>query len=130
GDAVLQHLVADGADVDRVGGVAGQDDRAGPDRRTALDHQSTVDPGRGAAGLGQLLGGQEQLEDAAAVGAGDERVGDLVQLQVLDLHPRHVHAEAVPGGAAVDGLVHAIVVARVQEAVTCVHGQRPGGQVG
>ena len=58
--------------------------------------------GRGQRTDGGLLRVQEQLEHAAPIGTGQQGVGSLVELEVLDLDHGHADAEArfVGRGAA------------------------------
>src|SRR5262249_37509148 len=117
GDAVLQGLVAVGAD----GGRPGEQDGAGPDGVAA--------DGADGAGVG-LRRVEADLEHAAAVGAGAQHVEGLVQLQVVDLDVRQADAEALPGARAARQLVDAVIRADVQVVGARVDDQLPGRQVG
>src|SRR5262249_23028027 len=96
-------------------------DRPGPDRRAA--------DGSEGAGVG---GPVVQVEDvhAAAVGAGQQRVGRLVQLQVAHLDVGQPDAEALPGGGPGGQQPDAVLGARVQGARARVDDQLVDRQVG
>src|SRR5262249_7793398 len=76
---------------------------------------------------------QEEAEDAAAVGAGEQGVGGQVQFQVMYLDIGHAVADALPGqggGGAGRQLPHPVVIADVQIAVARIEDQFPGRQAG
>ena len=114
GDAVLDVLRA----VDFELGVAVQGDGSGPERVAA--------DGADRTGIG-LREVEEQLEHAAAISAGRERVQRLVHHQIFHLHVGHARAELEPVEAVVHGGVHAHVGAHVQLAVAGIDHERPGG---
>src|SRR5262249_28453837 len=124
GDAVLQCLRTVGADQHGVvGGTTDEVDGASPDRRAA-------DGAKSAHSRGAVI--EVEGVDAAAVGAGQEGVGVLVQLQVADLDVGHAGAEILPvgGGVARGQEVDPPVGADVDVVGPRINDHLPGRQVG